>query len=398
MLNKITSTAADILKGVAGAVASQSNTYNPQQEYRNAEKVSQMYSDAINTQYAAGIQNLMDQKKAIPLQYDPQRASVNTNYERGVRNNAEQMANLGLERSGTNLTQQMALETERQRGLAEVNAAQDEATRNLRAQINEYIAQRDSAIAQQRAGTYENAYNNISAYQRQLAQMEKQHRYDKEMAAISHGYDKDLAAVTHGYDIEMAEITNNYNRQMAVLEYEHSLALANNNHEKQAALQREMAALEQQYKMQTLNRQAEIERSAAAVAQANNLALLEKEYTLKKNSNVSSTSNEKDNTSTNKNNTATYVPAEGNDKSNYKTETRKNTGPYNDPYSDEYVLYTSMANAYYNSLINGQWTASKNDPAKVNAIISELDNAVNSGAITEEDYIYILRKFGMKKE
>lgn len=237
MLKKIATTAADVLKGVSDAVASQSNTYSPQTEYRNAEKVAQMYSDAINTQYAAGIQNLTEQQKAIPLQYDPQRASANLQYERGVRNNQEQMANLGLTRSGTNLTAQTALETERASNIAAVNAAQDEATRNLQAQINEYMAQRDSAIAQQKASVYQNAYDNVSEYQRQLAQMEKQQQYDKEMAAISHTYNQEMAALQHEYDI----------------------ALANNNHEKTAALQREMAALEQQYKIETLNKQAELD-------------------------------------------------------------------------------------------------------------------------------------------
>jgi hypothetical protein len=245
MLKTITNVANSLLNTVSG----QSNQYSASKELQNAKDIQKMYSDAINTQYAAGIQNLQNQDKTLALQYDPQRALVNSNYERGVRNNEEQMANLGLTRSGTNLTAQLALESERQRGLAEVNSAQDAARRELQAQINEYIAQRDSAIAQQSASIYQNAYDNISEYQRQLAQMEKQHRYDKEMASISHGYDKELAAIDNGYKQEMAK-----------LEYEHSLALANNNYDREAEIKREMAALEQEYAMAKLNRQAELDR------------------------------------------------------------------------------------------------------------------------------------------
>lgn len=357
MLNKITNTAADILKGVAGAVASQSNTYNPQQEYRNAEKVSQMYSDAINTQYAAGIQNLMDQKKAIPLQYDPQRASVNTNYERGVRNNAEQMANLGLERSGTNLTSQIALETERQRGLAEVNAAQDEATRNLRAQINEYIAQRDSAIAQQRAGTYENAYNNISAYQRQLAQMEKQQQFDKEMAAISH----------------------TYNQQMATLQHEYDIALANNNHEKQAALQREMAALEQQYKIETLNKQAELDMQVYDKKAATDWGYYQKQANLD----------------------SSLAKSEYNSKVATDWEYAQKSAAIEkesttDPLSAKYKLQTDVGKNIYNYQIKNGWKPGKKlSDFEASAQKVSLDFALNTGVINESDYGYLIRILGL---
>lgn len=244
MLKTIANTANSLLNTVSG----QSNQYSAAKELQNAKDIQKMYSDAINTQYAAGIQNLQNQEKTLALQYDPQRALVNSNYERGVQNNAEQMANLGLIRSGTNLTAQLALETERQRGLAEVNSAQDAARRDLQAQINEYIAQRDSAIAQQSASVYQNAYDNISEYQRQLAQMDKQ----------------------HGYDKEMADINNTYNRNMAILEQEHALALANNNYDRQLEIEKEMAALNQQYKIETLDHQAKLDKE-----------LLNAEYSLK---------------------------------------------------------------------------------------------------------------------
>lgn len=245
MLKTIANAANSLLNTVSG----QSNQYSAAKELQNAKNVQKMYSDAINTQYAAGIQNLQNQEKTVALQYDPQRALVNSNYERGVRNNAEQMANLGLTRSGTNLTAQLALETERQRGLAEVKSNEDAKRRELQAQINEYMAQRDSDIAKQSASIYQNAYDNISEYQRQLAQMETQHRYDKELAADSYAHDKEMVAIENGYKQEMAK-----------LEYEYSLALSNNNYDREAQIKKEMAALEQEYAMAKLNRQAELDK------------------------------------------------------------------------------------------------------------------------------------------
>jgi hypothetical protein len=241
MLNTIKKAASSLLSGL-NSISGQSNQYSADAELKRAEDTQKRYSDAINTQYAAGIQNLQDQQKNLSLQYDPERASVNAQYERSVRNNAEQMANLGLTRSGTNLTAMTALENERARGLAEVNSAQDAANRQLQAQIKEYMAQRDSDIAKQSASIYENAYNNISAYERQLATMEAQNKYDKEMAALNH----------------------KYNQQMATLEQSYNLALQTSDYAQQRALKTEMAALEQGYKMQALEKQAELDNASYA--------------------------------------------------------------------------------------------------------------------------------------
>lgn len=284
-------TIANAANSLLDTVSGQSNQYSAAKELQKAKEVQKMYSDAINTQYAAGIQNLQNQEKTLALQYDPQIALVNSNYERGVQNNAEQMANLGLTRSGTNLTAQLALETERQRGLAEVNSAQDAARRDLQAQINEYIAQRDSAIAQQSASVYQNAYDNISEYQRQLAQMETQ----------------------HGYDKEMADIDNQYNRDMAILEQEHALALANNNYDRQLEIEKEMAALNQQYKIETLDHQAKLDKQ-----------LLNAEYSLKSSVGSSTSSN----------------------KPTYRSDSIKNTG---DEAGIAIVKYINMMNGGKNA-------------------------------------------------
>ena len=77
--------------------------------------------------------------------------------------------------------------------------------------------------------------------------MEKQHGYDKELAADAYSHDKEMAAINNGYEQEMAK-----------LEYEYSLALSNNNYDRQLQIEKEMAALNQQYKIETLNRQAEL--------------------------------------------------------------------------------------------------------------------------------------------
>ena len=349
MLKTIANAANSLLDTVSG----QSNQYSASKELQNAKDIQKMYSDAINTQYAAGIQNLQNQDKTLALQYDPQRALVNSNYERGVRNNEEQMANLGLTRSGTNLTSQLALESERQRGLAEVNSAQDAKRRELQAQINEYIAQRDSAIAQQSASIYQNAYDNISEYQRQLAQMEKQHSYDKEMAAEGYAHDK-----------EMAAISNQYNRDMAALEYEHSLALANNNYDRQLQIEKEMAALEQQYKIETLNRQAEIDKQ-----------LLSTEYGLKNSS---------------------YAKQAAIDWDYAQKNAALEKESVENPRSDSYKLQTDVGKNVYNYQIQNGWKPGESLSDKEASLQkAALDTYADLGTISKSDYGYLIRILGL---
>ena len=223
-------------------VDSRTGGYSAADELANAEKVAKMYADAINTQYAAGIQNLTTQKANLSSEYDPYRAAANAQYERNVRTNNEQMANLGLTRSGTNMTNQVKLSTERQRNLAEVDTNQAKAAQELQAQINEYIAQRDSEIASQRASTYQSAYNNISDYQRSSALAEQQFGYDQKLAELDYAHDKEMAAINHEY----------------------AIAEMNNDYAKKAQLEREMAALEYSYSMKKIERQAELDNESYA--------------------------------------------------------------------------------------------------------------------------------------
>ncbi len=223
-------------------INSRAGGYSAEDELANADKVAQMYANAQNIQYAAGIQNLTDQKTRLGAEYDPYRAAANAQYERNIRNNAEQMANLGLNRSGTNLTNQIKLATERQRNLAEVDSNQAKAAQELQAQINEYIAQRDSAIASHRASAYQSAYNNISDYQRSSALAEQQFGYDQKLAELDYAHDKEMAQLNHQYTI--AEMNNDY--------------------AKKAQLEREMAALDYSYSMQKLERQAQLDNESYA--------------------------------------------------------------------------------------------------------------------------------------
>lgn len=213
------------------------NTWSAETELANAEKYAQMYSDALDIQYAAGIQNLTDQKNNIAATYDPYRAGVNAQYERSVRSNDEQMANLGLSRSGTNLTNQIRLSNERARGMAEVDSDQAKAAQELQAQINEYIAQRDSAKAQERATAYQSAYTNISSQQRTLAQMAQQNQYDIQLAELDYAHDEEMAKLNHEY----------------------AIAEMNNDYAKKAQLEKEMAALEYSYSLQKIERQAQLD-------------------------------------------------------------------------------------------------------------------------------------------
>ncbi len=218
------------------------NTWSADNEIANAEKYAQMYSDALDIQYAAGIQNLTEQKQNLPAAYDPYRAGVNAQFERSMRTNNEQMANLGLNRSGTNLTNQIRLSNERARGMAEVDSNQAKAEQEIKAQINEYIAQRDSAKAQERATAYQNAYNNISSHQRTLAQMEQQNKYDIQLAELDYAHDEEMARLNHEY----------------------AIAEMNNDYAKKAQLEREMAAIDYNYSMQKIERQQQLENESYA--------------------------------------------------------------------------------------------------------------------------------------
>lgn len=213
-----------------------------QQELARISDLASQYRSAIYNQYAAGIQNLQSQKENAYAQYDPLRASVNNEYAKGVKTNNENMANLGLTRSGTNLTAQLKLDTERQRGIAGVNAQQAEAERKLQEQINTYMAERDSAIATKEADLYANAYNNISAYNRQLAQMEAQ----------------------HNYDVEMAKLNQKYERQRQTLDFLYSLAGSTSNNLQQAAFSLGSSVLDRGFDMMSMERQAQLDRQEYA--------------------------------------------------------------------------------------------------------------------------------------
>lgn len=357
MLKTISNVANSLLNTVSG----QSNQYSATKELQNAKDVQKMYSDAINTQYAAGIQNLQNQEKTVALQYDPQRALVNSNYERGVRNNAEQMANLGLTRSGTNLTAQLALETERQRGLAEVKSNEDAKRRELQAQINEYIAQRDSDIAKQSASIYQNAYDNISEYQRQLAQMETQHKYDKELAADSYAHDKEMVAIENGYKQEMAK-----------LEYEYSLALSNNNYDREAQIKKEMAALEQEYAMAKLNRQAELDKQVYSSKAATDWNYYQKQAALD----------------------SEYDIALALAKAKAKEDT--DDGTVDDQTNDEPKVADRdliVEFPYRSGAFNPNTKTWKDEQSK-QTWKNQIDDWASEGEITKEDYFYILDKLG----
>lgn len=218
------------------------STWSADEEIARANEYAKMYSDALDIQYAAGIQNLTEQKQNLPAAYDPYRAGVNAQFERSMRTNNEQMANLGLNRSGTNLTNQIRLSNERARGMAEVDSNQAKAEQEIKAQINEYIAQRDSAKAQQKAEAFQNAYNNISSHQRTLAQMEQQNKYDIQLAELDYAHDEEMARLNHQY----------------------AIAEMNNDYAKKAQLEKEMAALDYSYSMQKIERQQQLENESYA--------------------------------------------------------------------------------------------------------------------------------------
>lgn len=361
MLSQIKDKVSNLVNGVK-SLTGQNNQYNAETELANAEKVAQMYSDAINTQYAAGIQNLQNQKQGLANEYDPERASVNAQYERSVRNNNEQMANLGLTRSGTNLTAQTALETARQSGIAAVDAAQAKVAQDLQSQINQYIAQRDSEIASQRASAYNTAYNNISAHERELAQMERQHKY---------------------------------NQQMATLEAAYNFALSTNNFAQQALLQNEMAVLEQTFKMQTLERQSALDNEAYAKRAATDWnyyqqqAALDSKYALDQYKSKAATDwgyYQQQAALDNK-----YAVALQQLKNAYSSSNNNKIDFVGEPVATTDDLYTERAR----QLLSLGNSISRNDEGGRAMLRGALDSSYGEGRIADTEYAFLIRILGL---
>ena len=360
-----------------GAVSPVQSYYSEAQELANAQKLSDLYANAINTRYSAGIANLQDQMAHISEDYEPYRLQAEAAAIKSHGKLQENMANLGLTRSGTNLTMQTGIETAKQRTLADINAQEAKAARDLQAQINEYIAQRDSAIATQTADLYQSAYGNVSSFNRNMQTMATQHGYDKEMAAIE----------------------QSYNKEMAAIEQQYKLAYMRADYQEQAQLQREMAEIEQRYNMQLkaydsqLAQQEYNNRAAtdwsyyqkqAALDSQNDINLYNAKA-LYNSAGAASTSGSAKSASS----SAKSTSSSGNPNSSTKSYAPENSGS---KVASSHDLKSQTAKTLYDNI---EATRTSSNPANrkaisYNYIDTQLDTAYDTGKITYNEYMFLL--------
>ena len=290
-----------------------------------------------------------------------------------MRTNNETMANLGLNRSGTNLTNQIRLSNERARGMAEVDSNQAKAEQELKAQINDYIAQRDSAKAQQKAEAFQNAYNNISSHQRTLAQMEQQNKYDIQLAELDYAHDEEMARLNHQY----------------------AIAEMNNDYAKKAQLEKEMAALDYSYSMQKIERQQQLENESYAERAATDWNYYQQQAALDSKLSLDEY----------KAKTATdwgYKQKQAAlDSKNSSGTSAANSGtPQKEIFDDLSTTISSVtglsdqAKNAYNRCREGLEFYDYNDTGYANAL-SRLTRYREAGQITDAEYVFILQDLGL---
>jgi hypothetical protein len=162
--------------------------YNPQDEYKQAQKLAEMLNKSIDTAYAPGIAEYGRQIETAPAQFNPYRNSAEVQARIQAQTVNEQMANAGLTASGSNLTAQTAVQTGKQTALKQINAQQAALVQKLKSELNAYIAQRDAAKQEGYTGFYQQAGQNVTAFNQQAAQAAQQQKYTLEQMAVANGY------------------------------------------------------------------------------------------------------------------------------------------------------------------------------------------------------------------
>ena len=217
-------------------------TYNPQDEYDQAKKYAESLNQAVDIGAAPQIQNITGQIQGVQEQFNPYRNAAEVQSRIDAKTLAEQMANTGLTRSGTNLTAQTALTTTKQNTLSGINKAESAARKDLISQLNAYIAQRDSAKQQNLATAQQQAYQNVSEFNRTTALAEINQNYAKENARINQQYNIELTKLQD--QLTSAREDKNWLReseltkQQAELNRQHDIAISNLNAQHAAEQQR----------------------------------------------------------------------------------------------------------------------------------------------------------------
>jgi hypothetical protein len=162
--------------------------YNPQDEYKQAQKLAAMLNKSIDTAYAPGIAEYGRQIETAPAQFNPYRNSAEVQARIQAQTVNEQMANAGLSASGSNLTAQTAVQTGKQTALKQINAQQAALVQKLKSELNAYIAQRDAAKYEGYTGFYQQAGQNVTAFNQQAAQAAQQQKYALEQMRVANSY------------------------------------------------------------------------------------------------------------------------------------------------------------------------------------------------------------------
>lgn len=238
--------------------------YNPQDEYDQAKKYAESLNQAVDIGAAPQIQNITGQIQGVQEQFNPYRNAAEVQSRIDAKTLAEQMANTGLTRSGTNLTAQTALTTTKQNTLSGINKAESAARKDLISQLNAYIAQRDAAKQNNLATAQQQAYQNVSDYNRATSLAELNDKYNKENAAIANTYAQENARINNDYNIQLTRL----NDELATAREEKNFARESELAKQQAELNRQHDIAISNLNAQHAAEQQRIDNEAAAARQA----------------------------------------------------------------------------------------------------------------------------------
>ena len=204
--------------------------FNEQEVLQQARDIANQMNTAVDTSYSAGLGTLQQSMGNLAQEYNPYRnaAELQSRYSAKALN--EQMANVGLSASGTNLSAQTKLQTSKQGAMNQINSAEQKAKQDIQSQIANLIAQRESAKQSNIANQLGNAQQTINSYKSSMGVAEQQQAYQKENMALQQSYavqnaqlDAQLREAAAAKDFER---TRQLNSEKAALDYSYNAKLA----------------------------------------------------------------------------------------------------------------------------------------------------------------------------
>ena len=212
--------------------------FNEEEVKQQALDLANQLNQGVDTAYSAGLANMQQQKALLPQEYNPYRDSARLQNRLDTKTLNEQMANIGLTQSGTNLTAQTALKTSNQKTMNSINSAEQKALRELTAQINQYIGERDAAKQTNLANSMGRAQDTINQYKSSYSLNEQNQTYQQANLALENDFriqnanltaqlneaqaQRDFAR-TSQLEREMADIRNTYDINRLNLEQQYNV-------------------------------------------------------------------------------------------------------------------------------------------------------------------------------